>query len=198
MKTKNSLSILICSIEERKEVLNELLLNLKKQINDTGNKSNVEILLEIDGGEKSIGSKRQSLLDRARGEYIVFIDDDDRISNFYVEKILKAVNKKPDCIGFRGRFKNWLFTNSLSIQEKMFDGKQHFSHICHINPIKKYIAAKFKFEDRFFEEDKIWLNSVLNSKLLKTEVFINEEMYFYTPSGEDEKKVRKDAMARKL
>lgn len=200
MILRPDLSILICSLESREKMLRRLMTKLVTQ--NQRRPGAVEVLIEKDNGQKSIGNKRQSLLENSKGKYIVFIDDDDDIADIYVEKILTAIQSKPDCIGFRGRKKvgeeMLLFTNSLSIQEKEFINRQHFSHICHINPIRRDIATKFKFVDRFFEEDKMWLGPLLSSGLLKKEVFIDEEMYFYSPSGEDREKVLKDAMERKL
>lgn len=200
MILKPDLSVLICSLESRENMLRCLMAKLVAQ--NQRRPGAVEILIEKDNGKKSIGNKRQTLLEDAKGEYVVFIDDDDDIADSYIENILSAVQLKPDCIGFRGRIKvgqdMLLFTNSLSIRKKMFINREHFSHICHINPVRKDIASKFKFVDRFFGEDKMWLDPLLSSGLLKKEVFIDEEMYFYSPSGEDREKVLKDAMERKL
>jgi hypothetical protein len=63
----------------------------------------VEHLVLFDNRARSIGAKRQSLVDIARGEYIAFVDDDDDISQDYVERLLEATKTRADVITFRQR-----------------------------------------------------------------------------------------------
>jgi hypothetical protein len=63
----------------------------------------VEHLALFDNRARSIGAKRQALVDIARGEYIAFVDDDDDISPDYVERLLKATKTGADVITFRQR-----------------------------------------------------------------------------------------------
>ena len=58
-----------------------------------------EIIYDIDEGQVSIGVKRQRMLHKANGEYIVFIDDDDLVAENYVDLILGALKTGPDCVG---------------------------------------------------------------------------------------------------
>ena len=134
------LSICICSLHWRRETLGELLANLNAQIagmsavaSGAGPASGsrpeaasspaalepvqitlsprmVEIVLEIDDGEASIGIKRGRCLKRAIGRYVMFIDDDDRVAPDMVERLLGALLKSPaehsgaeaDCAALRG------------------------------------------------------------------------------------------------
>jgi glycosyltransferase involved in cell wall biosynthesis len=57
----------------------------------------------FDNRARSIGAKRQSLVDIARGEYIAFVDDDDDVSEDYVERLLEATKTGADVITFRQR-----------------------------------------------------------------------------------------------
>ena len=68
------LSVLTCSLKSRSQVFKRLENILKKQIFNT---NQVELLANIDNGEKTIGCKRNELLNAAKGQYVVFIDDDD-------------------------------------------------------------------------------------------------------------------------
>jgi glycosyltransferase involved in cell wall biosynthesis len=61
----------------------------------------VEHLVLFDNRARSIGAKRQALVDIARGEYIAFVDDDDDISQDYVERLLEATKTGADVITFR-------------------------------------------------------------------------------------------------
>jgi len=66
------LSILTPTIPSRKEQLSKLSEKIAKQSNDLA----VEHLSFADNRTRTIGAKRQALLDIARGEYIAFVDDD--------------------------------------------------------------------------------------------------------------------------
>ena len=63
----------------------------------------VEHLVLFDNRARSIGAKRQSLVDIARGEYIAFVDDDDDVSEDYVARLLEATKTRADVITFRQR-----------------------------------------------------------------------------------------------
>jgi glycosyltransferase involved in cell wall biosynthesis len=60
------------------------------------------VLVSIDNRQKKISDKRNELLDRAKGDYVVFIDDDDLVPSYYIYELLKAIEAKPDCVGFDG------------------------------------------------------------------------------------------------
>lgn len=188
------LSILVCSIFERKNMFDRLMVELRRQSKLYSN--DVEILYEIDGGLIPTGTKRNELLRRSCGEYVVFIDDDDTVNESYVELILTAIEEKPDCIGFRGRIfweKDWFIFHN-SIKNKTWscnrDNKTMFDNVSHINPIKRSIAIQHLFPDKFWGEDNGWLSSVRTK--IKTEKFLFSLMYNYSPSQEDVQKQQKD------
>lgn len=97
------LSVLICSLPKRLDTLYDLTLELKKQ---TFQKP-VQVLYLGDNKSITVGEKRNLLLDMSKGEYILFIDDDDMISKTYIDDILEAIKTTPDVITF-----NWIqYTN---------------------------------------------------------------------------------------
>lgn len=63
----------------------------------------VEHLVFSDNRIRSIGAKRQALVDIARGFYVAFVDDDDDISDDYVERLLDAAKSQVDVLTFRQR-----------------------------------------------------------------------------------------------
>ena len=94
------LSILIATTLDRKEMFSTLYAEFFRQVACKP----VEVLFEEDNKEISIGAKRQRLLERATGEYIVFFDSDDFPCPTYVNDILLALSpehgkEKPDCVG---------------------------------------------------------------------------------------------------
>lgn len=82
------LSICIASLHTRSALLSNLLARLSGQ----ARVNEIEILVDIDGGAKLTGQKRNALVARAIGDYIVHVDDDDNVSDYYVSKILFALD----------------------------------------------------------------------------------------------------------
>jgi glycosyltransferase involved in cell wall biosynthesis len=76
-----TLSILICSLPGRIKYLSELLNVLNPQIEGE------EIIINIDK-YKTIGAKRNDLLNASKSDYVCFIDDDDMVSEDYLDEIL--------------------------------------------------------------------------------------------------------------
>ncbi len=190
------LSILICSILDRKNKFDKLILEIKRQIKELGVNNEVEVLYEIDDAVQPTGKKRNTLIQRSKGEYVVFIDDDDTIHPNYLEHILIALKENPDTVGFCGKIfwkgEYYKFHNSIKHKEWscVYDTKLMFDSVSHINPIKSSIAKKYRFPEKFWGEDKGWLDNVRLE--LATEYFIPTQLYFYNPSLEDDKKRNKD------
>lgn len=141
----------------------------------------VEILYDI-SMMYNIGVKRNSLLQSAIGEYIVFIDDDDLIATDYIQKILKAIETKPDCIGISG-----VITTNGRNQKQWHISKEfgswyeqlgiYYRTPNHISPVRRELALQVGFPPIAFGEDhqySMWLLS-----LLKTEVIIEGNLYYY-------------------
>jgi glycosyltransferase involved in cell wall biosynthesis len=157
-----------------------LLIDLHKQIN--GN--DVEIITVVDGGEKTIGLKRNELLCEAKGDYVSFVDDDDQVSTDYVQRILEAIESEPDVVGIEGiiNFENTLYVFKHSIE---FCGwyaseadKTFYRTPNHLNPIKRLIALKagFPFHSNF-GEDREYSKRIRPN--LSREIYINDPIYFY-------------------
>ena len=179
------LSILICTLEERKTKLSNLLSILKPQLSD-----DVEVLTESDNREITTGEKRNKLLDRSQGEYVAFIDDDDLVSNNYIELIIDAINKSnPDVIGIHLLMttdgeKECRTYHSLKYDHWWEEAdpdrvgrKRYFRNPNHLNPIKREIAMKVKFPLKNRHEDRAFSMEIL--PYLKTEENIEQAIYYY-------------------
>jgi hypothetical protein len=202
------LSILICTIPQRKKQLNLLIGEIFKQAKENSCENDIEIVTRDDNYESidqlplqlptlNVGQKRDILLQGSNGEFVCFIDDDDWISPNYLKLIIEGIKNNPniDCIGF--------------IQKYLVDGKEQIggSKVCislkydkwdlnidgclavrtphHLTPIKRQIcidAGGYKNLDK--AEDLDFSNRVY--PLLKNEYFINETLYYYQKKTENE------------
>jgi len=182
------LSILIATIESRAALFAELYLKIDRQ-----KTQEVEILSEIDNKQISIGRKRQILLERAKGDYVVFIDDDDDVSMDYIDQILQAIKTEPDCVGMlidcdmQGVKQNAIASLKYKNWGENKDGFKYIRSPYHKTPVKRWIALKAGFPDRRFGEDYEYSMRLINSGLLKTEVMVKNSIYFYRYKYENPK-----------
>lgn len=186
-KNNKKLSILVPSLEDRQHFLIRLVNILKPQIEKF--KKDVELLIFTDNRKYSIGDKRNALMFSASGEYIAYVDDDDLISENYVELILKAIENKPDVVGihllhFENGIQTGLTYHSLKYthwwQEQNKEHPQftnYYRNPNHINPIKREYALRTLFPPINMGEDKDYSKRIL--KYLKTEEYIETPIYTY-------------------
>ena len=171
-------SILICSLYERAKSLRTLLRTLKKQWH-----SGVEVLADVDDKEVSIGAKRNRLLNKAKGKYVAFIDDDDLVDESYIKLILEAVKTNPDCcsligeVSWRSRRITRKFTHSIKYNNWFKDNNEYYRCPNHLNAVKRELALKVGFPDVSMAEDQDF--SLRLRPLLKTEAEITKLIYFY-------------------
>lgn len=183
-----TLSILIATTFDRREMFKKLWMEFYLQTKDLP----VEVLYEEDNKQMSIGAKRQKLLERAKGEYVVFFDSDDWPYPYYVREIVEALQGKPDCVGFlihmtTNRKNPQVCCHSLQYPVWKGDGKvkidgyDYVRNVTHFNPVKRDIALQVGFKDLRFGEDRLYSDAV--TKLCNTEVFINKKLFHYCYSN---------------
>ena len=180
------LSILIATLKDRTGQFEELYNNLDKQINDNGLSEEVEIVVFQDDYEYLVGMKRNTLLADASGLFTVFVDDDDLIADDYVKTMVDVIKDNPDidCIGFKGLLisedlGNKEFIHSIKYKGYSKDYNYYYRPPNHLNPIKAEISKRFTFPVLNSGEDYDWAMQILNSRLLKKEIFIDRIMYYY-------------------
>ncbi len=80
-------SVLTPTVPGRLDLVVPLIRSLQDQIGSLP----VEHLVLCDNKRRTIGSKRQALLEAAQGDYIAFVDDDDHVADDYVSCILREI-----------------------------------------------------------------------------------------------------------
>lgn len=191
------LSVLICTITERRFQFNQLERYFQRQIRMNGLQGKVEILSECDNKQISVGAKRQKLLERAQGEFIVFFDDDDEPYDNFLRTIINVIenNEGIDCIGVNidmttnGK-KPQKLCHSLKykVWKDNVDGFDYVRNVTHRNPVRRELALIIGFQDLRFGEDKLYSDAV--TKLCKKEVQITEPIFHYKYSNRINPKVK--------
>lgn len=178
------LSICIASIHERCLLLNRLLERLHQTRCEE-----VEVLVSIDSGHKSTGLKRNQLVARATGDYIVHVDDDDLVSERYIAAILEAIDAHaPDAVAIRGERTDLDGVEKSVLFDYKLDGGgasgvvEHeilWHNPGHLCPMRSAIARAVSFPNKE-PEDLVWLRWV--QPLIRTVAHAghdNEILYFY-------------------
>lgn len=147
--------------------------------------SRVEILILSDNKHRSIGAKRQALLNLAQGEYIAFMDDDDKPNDKYIINFLYEVlpnRVKSDVI---------TFNQDVSINGEQFPLTFKFGHEVNEEPNKdgftrppwhvcfwrRDVVQHCTFPDSNYGEDWAWAEQA--NKKAKTSHHIDEFMMTY-------------------
>jgi len=177
-KPTTKLSILICTLSDRNEKLGTLLEALNKQSEDKP----VEILYVGDNRTIGVGKKRNDLLRMARGEYISFIDDDDRISDDYIDQILSKIKLGTDCVVFDveisengSPYKKVVYDINL---DRDLNYPDHYERLPnHLMAVKRDIALKAMFPEIQFAEDAEYAKRL--KQLLNSQSRISKTLYYY-------------------
>lgn len=168
------LSILLAALESRpwNLIYGKLLQQQTAQ---------VEILVEVDNGEATSGAKRQKLLDRATGDYIVYVDDDDDISDYYTSSILRCLEGNPDVLGinllfFRNGIRRelWRFGDYVNNRAR---GKMCVNHLC---PWRREIATKVAWCPELGNmDDHLWFQPLYHAPMRLRIARLDEAIYRY-------------------
>lgn len=180
------LSILIPTLDERRALFEQLDHALNAQIRAAGLQETVEILELSDNRAMSLGAKRNRLFERARGEFVAFVDDDDEVAENYVALIVNALRTQPaiDCVGitgtvyFRGMHPH-RFVHSLRYDHYFSRGGVYYRPPYILNPIRRALAAQFRFAEVSFNEDIDWAMRLARAKILQREYMLDEPLYHY-------------------
>lgn len=197
----NRLSILICSLEKRKEQLERLLESIEQQAGFKGVEQNkksllfklrridygyFDVIILTDNKQATVGMKRNKLVRLATYEYICFIDDDDRVNDDYVKLLKNAINTKIDGSDYDSVVFKVLY-NPVNGKPKEaiysagyydFTYQDHFKRKTnHLMVVKRAIALKATFPNTSFGEDSNYAKQI--ARHIKNEAVIDKVLYYY-------------------
>lgn len=179
------LSILVPSVHTRRDT------HLPKSLNSLygqweslpqERQGQVEILYFVDNKTHMLGDKRNKMVDMAQGEYVVFVDDDDRIADTYITDLLEAMWTGPDVITFQvsvsinhQRPKICHYSKDYEKDYNTFRTYHRLpNHIC---CVKRDLAMRTPFPSELYGEDALYAK--LLKPLLRTQVTIDKVLYHY-------------------
>ena len=181
-----TLTILVSTIPNRIKYFYPRLMT--QLIEQTSNRKDVELIALFDNKKRSIGAKRQSLLNLVQGKYCVFIDDDDRIADDYVEEIMKAIYNNPecDCVVFNSVTRidgdePILCKYGIEFEYGYLDNNNRQNgwrgKPAHTMVYKSSIAKSHHYTDMGHGEDVDWVKRACLD--IKNQVRIDKTLYFY-------------------
>lgn len=167
-------SFLMPTIPERATMYSRLRDELDRQIAEVNERhptlGKAEVIrdgrIKYKDGGPNIGSKRQALLDKAKGMYVCFLDDDETIAPNYAETILRLAYTRPDIGTFSSVSKMDNFWCVVVMRLGNTENQQAFPGIVnrrpwHMCPVRREIAKRHKFPESNYGEDWVWFDKVL-------------------------------------
>lgn len=173
-----TLSILLPGLEQRP--WQRMVAALYEQA-DLAGLARVEILTDIDNGQVPSGVKRQRLMQRAKGQYLVFVDDDDRVATEYLPLLLQACETRADVLSFNLEFMSkgrrrevWRFG---LYPDRRSRGQMCVNHLC---AWKASLARQVSWCPLLgYGDDQVWLQPLFASGRVQTHHHIEKILYTY-------------------
>lgn len=182
-------SILVPTLGERRPLFERLLDGLLPQLDRHAGR--VTVVGWHNDGSPRLPKIRQAMVLGATSEYVSFVDDDDLVSAGYVDRIVEALETRPDYVGFQVQcYSDGAPTavahHSLEFRRWRNLPGRYERDISHINPIRTALARKADFTLAGRRaEDRAWADQLRQRRLLRTQVFIPRILYhyLYMPGG---------------
>jgi hypothetical protein len=174
-------TFLIPTIAGREQTLQRLLASLREKMARIAPHLRYKINLAFDNRETSVGVKRQNLLQGAEGKYSAFIDDDDEITDAYVEDLGQTIQGSYPVMRLRGRIDPYTFTHSLAntLQSPMAGGGVFLRPPNHLNPMLTDVAKLIPFRDAIRGEDLDWTIRLARAGFLTHEYTSDDSRIHY-------------------
>jgi len=176
------LTILVPTVPSR---INYFYPRIMKQLMDqTKNYNDVEVISFFDNKKRTIGKKRDEMLKLAQGKYVTFVDDDDRVSEDYVDEIMNAItNNDVDCIVYNviccvNNGTNKLCKYGIEFEYGDINGGLEWrGKPAHTMVWKASIAKKHYYSNRQNGEDVDWVKRAYLD--IKTQHRVDKVLYYY-------------------
>lgn len=179
------LTIVVPSIPSRMESLYGVLQELFRQAEGKP----VEVVCLLDNRKSNLSEKRNQAIEKAKGRFISFVDDDDKIEPDYVDEVLQSIreNPKADCVVFDVLVHGYTPEPKLcSYGIEYQHGENEKAYLRKPNHVMAYrtdISRKYKYRKDLsaISEDTEWAERA--SKDIMNQARVNKVLYhyFYNP-----------------
>lgn len=175
------MSFLIPTIPGREPSLQRLVASIHEKMGRIAADLKYEIRLGFDNREMSIGMKRQGMVQAAKGKYCAFIDDDDEITDAYIEDLRETIRGNYSVMRLRGRISPYTFTHSLEnkLSDSMARGEVFLRPPNHLNPMMTDVAKLIHYRDATRGEDLDWTIRMARSGFLEREYRSDDSRIHY-------------------
>jgi glycosyltransferase involved in cell wall biosynthesis len=178
------LSILVPTVPSRIDTFYLLIMkNILNQVKPYGKQ--IEVLGLLDNKIRTTGEKREEMLKMAKGKYLVFIDDDDRIADDYVLYIMNTLLNNPfaDCVVFdcicrvNGGIDKLCKYGVEFEYGDINEGREWRGKPAHTMVYRSEIAKRHSFKHLTNGEDYDWV--LRASRDIINQVRIDKVLYYY-------------------
>lgn len=154
----HDVAFLIPTIAGRESSLTSLMTSIREKMGRIAPQLRYTINLSFDNRETSVGMKRQHLLQNSEAKYSAFVDDDDEITDAYIEDLAKTIEGSYPVMRLRGQIGPYTFTHSLEnkLDSPMARGEVFLRPPNHLNPMMTDVAKFISFGDAVRGEDLDW------------------------------------------
>ena len=131
-------------------------------------------------------AKWRDLVESSSADYVSFAGDDDFVAPDFVACVMKALESRPDYVGFPVRY-----TIAGELQQPVEHSLRHpcwidtpqmlIRDIVHTNPIRRELANLVPWQAELPGEDQAWGDRMRDTGQVKTEEWIGKPMYYYQP-----------------
>lgn len=184
--TGPSWAILVPTLGQRRTEFRRLMTGLLPQL--AAHDGAVRVLGYWNNGERPLPHIRQALVDAAGAagfEYMTFVDDDDRVPEYYVTETMTALAQRPAYVGWQVQCYTNGHPTALAYHSLAFEGWYGeagllYRDISHLNPVRVDLVAgvaDFRECPPGQPEDRAWAAQLRGR--LDGEVLIDKVMYHY-------------------
>ena len=160
-----TLTIIVCHMRERRQLLSRCLFYLENQ---TCDKAEVLVM----HADKPKGDKLNFAYNHIDTSHVMVVDDDDWVSPALVESV---IDHDEDFVGF----------DALQLADGRYAQMIHQETASHICPVRTDLAVQVEFGNDYLD-DIPWTREM--AILVDTETYVDETLYFYdkwnSPGGD--------------